>query len=110
VIHKSDFFRARRMSHDAKTLLERLIRGGIKTHRPIGLKARNADVAGVARHTAWDDLLVAAGGACVVRGDDGLGAAAILSVLPVRQTGRRDGSAGRGASAGAGRKAQTPRP
>ena len=89
------------MSRKAKTLLKRLIRGGIKTHRPVGLKARNADVVGVARHAARNDLSVAAGGACDVRGDDGLGAATVLSVLPVRQAGRRDGGAGGGASVGA---------
>ncbi len=64
MIHKSDFFPARKGSLHAETVLKRLIQGGIKTHSPIGNKTRNAGVAGVPRHAPRHDLSVAIGGAC----------------------------------------------
>src|SRR3954468_4456289 len=47
-----------------------LIRGGSKTHRLVGHKARDAVVAGALDHAARNDMPVAAGGVCGERGAD----------------------------------------
>ena len=47
-----------------------LIRGGSKTHRLVGNKARDAVVAGALDHAARNDMPVAAGGVCGERGAD----------------------------------------
>src|SRR5450759_5094185 len=71
---------------------QRLIQGGSKTHRAVGDKARDAVVAGTLDHAAWNDQPLAAGGLCGKRGADGLGAATVLPVLPVRADRRHAGS------------------
>ena len=68
---------------DAKSVLSRLIQGGIQTHSDVANKDRNADVVSVFSDEVRVDLLVAIGGACADDSADGLGATAILSVFPV---------------------------
>ncbi len=83
-----------------------LIRGGSKTHRLVGHKARDAVVAGALDHAARNDMPVAAGGVCGERGADlslfsGLdaGSPGVSRILPSisRITGR-----GRSSSAATG--------
>ena len=93
MIHRSDFFPARKGRRDAIVILKRLIQCGIKTHQAVGDKTRNAGVASASGDATRHDLPVAAGGACDDGGANGIRAAAVLSIFPVRQTGRCDGRA-----------------
>ena len=97
MIHRSDSLSGNEGSQCATIVLERLIRGGIQTHPPVRDKTRDAFVADVADHAAGHDLPMAACGAlpmaacgaCLDAGANGIGAAAVLSVLPTRRIGRR---------------------
>ena len=64
-------------------ILERLINGGSKTHRPVGHKTRDIVLVDAVDHAAWNDMPLAAGGVCGKRGTDRLCAAAVLPVFPI---------------------------
>jgi hypothetical protein len=90
MIHRSDSLSGDEGSRCATIVLERLIRGGIQTHPPVRDKTRDAGVADIADHAAGHDLPVAVGGACRDDGANGIGAAAVLSILSTRRAGWRD--------------------
>jgi hypothetical protein len=93
MIHRSDSLSGDEGSRCATIVLERLIRGGIQTHPPVRDKTRDAGVADIADHAAGHDLPVAVGGACRDDGANGIGAAAVLSILSTRRAGWRDDGA-----------------
>src|ERR1700730_3873628 len=73
----------------ATSILERPIQGRREPHQTVGPKACDAGLAGTLDHAARHDLLGAIGGSCREAGANEFRAAAVLSIFPAWQTGRR---------------------